>query len=775
MENTNSQQLPFFEKFRQKIAAMPLPQTEESLLLRILVQGLVIVGIIATDVAAQTQMSLWAIPLSILGATWSWYRRKYPNITIKFFLAIGMLGVLFFFLINLTQNLNDSRLTLAGLLVQLQVLHSFDLPRRKDLGYSMIIGLILLGVAGTVSQTLAFAPWLLLFLILAIPTLVLDYRSRLGLKSINLSLKSLFYSPSSVPNSQGSFWQYSPLSPSRLSVILGITLLLGLGIFLVMPRFPGYQLQTFPVSSPLDADSQKFEQKNRDIINPGYAQNGQKNNQNNGGEGSPSEGTGQFNSNYYYGFNTKINQNLRGEMKPKVVLRVRSQAPGFWRALSFDYYTGQGWEISGDKDLKTINRDLWSYKFFLPSTGTYMKTKEVIQSYTAVSELPNVIPTLYSPTSLYFPAKEIAQDPQNNLRSPVGLIEGLTYTVISEVPYRNRTVLNKSPYKYSQEIKDTYLQIPSEISEKVRKKTLELISTSEKPLNSTYEAALFLTQKVKQLYRIQPDLPFFDDQEDLVEAFLFKYEGGYQDHFSTVLTMMLRSIGIPARLTVGFGAGKFNPFTGFYIVKNTDAYALTEAYFPYFGWYGFDPIPGHDLIPPSVEEDQTFGVLKQFWNWVAGWLPSPITGFFNVIWTYVIGGFLSLLLLIWEFISGSLIGVFVGLLLGIGLAFLGWLGWGQLSKLGYHRQLAKLPPMARLYQEMLGVLKGKGYPKHPAQTPLEYVEVSRQQHPSEQAEIIAEISQAYVSWRYGENTQNLEYLQQQFQALVKSLKPKNSN
>lgn len=101
---------------------------------------------------------------------------------------------------------------------------------------------------------------------------------------------------------------------------------------------------------------------------------------------------------------------------------------------------------------------------------------------------------------------------------------------------------------------------------------------------------------------------------------------------------------------------------------------------------------------------------------------------------------------------------------------LGWLGWGQLATLGYRRRLAKLPPMARLYEQMLGVLKEKGYPKHPAQTPLEYVQVSRQHQSSEQADIIEEISQAYVSWRYGENPQNLDYLKQQFQALMRSLK-----
>lgn len=173
--------LPILSQLWQLLEARPLPQAENSILLRALVQGLVIVGIIATDIAAETQNSFWAVPLSIVGATWSWYHRRDRNIAVKFLLAIGMLLAMGAFFSNLLGQLNDTRLILAELLIQLQVLHSFDLPRRKDLGYSMVIGLILLGVAGTLSQTLAFAPLLLVFLAIALPVLVLDYQSRLGI------------------------------------------------------------------------------------------------------------------------------------------------------------------------------------------------------------------------------------------------------------------------------------------------------------------------------------------------------------------------------------------------------------------------------------------------------------------------------------------------------------------------------------------------------------------------------------------------------------------
>lgn len=750
--------LPGLNQVWQRLGTMPLPQTEDSIGLRVLVQGLVIVGIIATDIAAETQMSVWAVPLSILGATWSWYRRRHRNIAVKFFLAIGMLIAMGVFFNNLLASLNDTRLVLAELLIQVQVLHSFDLPRRKDLGYSMVIGLILLGVAGTLSQTLAFAPLLLIFLAIALPTLILDYQSRIGLSPKRKT-------------SRKKAKRSSPLSLRRLSIFLLVVIALGLGIFALMPRFPGYQLQTFPVSAPMDLDERSFEGNNRGVNNPGYVSEGE--GEGSGGEGtSPSRGAGEMDETFYYGFGTQINQNLRGALKPKVVLRVRSQAPGFWRVQAFDQYTGQGWELSREDQVLEVTRPPWSYRFQLyPTSFNLGRTKTVIQSYTAVSELPNIIPALSYPKRLYFPTREVAIDTEGSLRSPLGLLEGLTYTVISEVPVRDRTRLQQAPETYPDNIQKYYLDVPPDIADKVRGKTEQLLATSPKPLTSAYEKALYLAQALKQRYRI-PDnpfgLPYLQEDEDLVEAFLFKHEGGYPDHFSTALTIMLRSIGIPARLVVGFGTGQFNPFTGLYVVKNTDAFAMTEVYFPNYGWFAFDPIPGHEIVPQSVEDTATFSVLRQFWQWVAGWLPSPVSNFIGELWNLVVGSLLRLIVRLWVIFSSSWMGLFGGLIFAIAVGFVGWLGWVQWQTWRYRRWLGKLPPMERLYQQMLKVLKARGYIKHPAQTPLEYARVMRQQQSSESATVIDDISQAYVRWRYGKQTPNIDELRQRLRQWIKT-------
>ncbi|MFB6277680.1 MAG: transglutaminaseTgpA domain-containing protein, partial [Halothece sp.] len=751
MFSQRRQQFPSLKQIWEQFQHLPPPQTEESIPLRILVQLLVAVGIIATDLAAGTAFSFWTIPVSVIGAIWSWQRRHYRNIAVKFLIAIGMLIALAVFFRNLLGSLNDTRLVLAELLIQLQVLHSFDLPRRKDLGYSMVIGLILLGVAGTLSQTLAFAPLLIVFLIIGLPVLVLDYRSRLG-----LALSSL---PETKSASGQKFFSSSTFSIRRLTIFFLLILSLGLLIFALMPRLPSYQIQTFPVSGPENLENEGFDNKERQIQNSGYVQEGQGEGGGSGNVETPVEGPGEVDEQFYYGFSNQINQNLRGELKPKVVLRLRSQSNGWVKVLGFDQYTGQGWKIEKEKPTVDVKRPPWSYRFRLNTQPTQAETEEIVQTYTVVSDLPNLIPTIPQAEDIYFPTREIAVDPHGGIQSPVELVEGLTYTVVSEVPYRDRAQLRQAGTNYPDTITETYLQIPPEIEEKVRQQAQTLLAESPKPLNSTYEKVLYLAQAVKQNYRLRPNIPYLAEDEDLVTTFLFDWEGGYPDHFSTTLTIMLRSLDIPARLATGFDTGRFNPFTGLYLIRNTDAFALTEVYFPNYGWFQFDPIPGHDLIPPSIEQSQTFSVLRQFWNWIAGWLPSPVTSWFNYVWNVVIGGLVGFVTSLWRFFSQGWGGLLAGLMSLVVVSFLGWLSWQQLQRWRYQRWLSRLPAMERLYQQMLRVLAQQATAKDPAQTPFEYVKTVNQTLEQSQSEVVQEISEAYVSWRYGNYAANLEYLQ----------------
>ncbi len=764
----------FQRRIKPRSPASPEPP-EESIWLRALAQSLVIVGIVATDIAAETSLWMWAIPFSVMGAMWSWRQRHSRAIGTKFLLAIGMIAALIFFFVHsfARRETNDLRLVLVDLMVQIQVLHSFDLPRRKDLGYSMMIGLILLGVASTLSQTMAFGGMLLIFLAIALPVLMLDYRSRLGLRS-NLSLKTLFDRPEVLKQNAG-----------KLLGLFVITLAIGLTVFALMPRLPGYQLRSLPMSAPIDTPK-TFD--NQRVTNPGYSRSGnQETNRAGRRRGtSPTTGEGKVDDEFYSGFGDRINQNLRGTLRPKTVMRVRSQAEGFWRVQAFDRYTGQGWELSDNDKTKTLNRSGWAYQFYLPTSGTIERTKEVVQTYSILSELPNLIPALATPKELFFPTQQVAVDSQSGMRAPVPLSEGLTYTVISEVPYRDRMELQKAKSKVPEtnlksnpksnpsksdatNLQSPYLQVPEKSRALLKQEADRLLLTANSPITSDYEKVLYLTQAIKQRYSLQQDLPFFAANEDLATAFLTKYKGGYPDHFSTTLAVMLRSIGIPTRLTTGFLPGQFNSFTGMYEVKNTDAFALVEVYFDRYGWFTFDPIPGHPLIPPSVESDQTFTVLKQFWNWVAGWMPSPVMGVFQGLFN----GLGNLFGEIARLFAQGILGWLTLLLVGTSFGFVLWLLWQQMGQLKRRSQLKKLPEMERLYLQMTDWLRMQGVRDQPALTPFEYIHHAQKTLPLLRSipghQVLNSIGTHYVEWRYGAVETDTKTLERSFLRLQRSV------
>jgi transglutaminase-like putative cysteine protease len=79
----------------------------------------------------------------------------------------------------------------------------------------------------------------------------------------------------------------------------------------------------------------------------------------------------------------------------------------------------------------------------------------------------------------------------------------------------------------------------------------------------------------------------------LVE-FVTRTKAGYCQHFAGAMALMLRFLGIPARVAVGFTSGRFRD--GTWTVTDHDAHAWVEVWFPGHGWLSFDPTPGRGTL-----------------------------------------------------------------------------------------------------------------------------------------------------------------------------------
>ncbi|MCB0882090.1 MAG: transglutaminase domain-containing protein, partial [Thermoleophilia bacterium] len=109
--------------------------------------------------------------------------------------------------------------------------------------------------------------------------------------------------------------------------------------------------------------------------------------------------------------------------------------------------------------------------------------------------------------------------------------------------------------------------------------------------SSPYVAVNRIEAYLRQTYTYDEKPPPDRGQAPLA-AFLFTNKRGFCQHFAGSMALMLRTIGIPSRVVVGYAPGHFDVSSGTWQVVDRDAHAWVEAYLPDAGWVAFDPTPG---------------------------------------------------------------------------------------------------------------------------------------------------------------------------------------
>ena len=79
---------------------------------------------------------------------------------------------------------------------------------------------------------------------------------------------------------------------------------------------------------------------------------------------------------------------------------------------------------------------------------------------------------------------------------------------------------------------------------------------------------------------------------------------GYCQHYAGAMALMLRFLGIPARVAAGFTSGTYDPDQKEWVVTDHNAHTWVEVWFPKFGWLAFDPTPGRGQL------DATYSVFS---------------------------------------------------------------------------------------------------------------------------------------------------------------------
>lgn len=185
-----------------------------------------------------------------------------------------------------------------------------------------------------------------------------------------------------------------------------------------------------------------------------------------------------------------------------------------------------------------------------------------------------------------------------------GLDRGVRYDVLSEVPTR-AVDCSLAPAATLGEA-DTDSAIPDEVAELARLITAEATSPCERAelleqyLTSepfTFSREAFSGSALRNVRTLLD----FEGENDARTAPPFI---GTAEQFATTYALMVRAVGLPARVAVGFRAGER---TGDLLrVRPIDAHAWVEVGFQDLGWVPFDPTPqpGDQPPPPELPEEE---------------------------------------------------------------------------------------------------------------------------------------------------------------------------
>ena len=282
----------------------------------------------------------------------------------------------------------------------------------------------------------------------------------------------------------------------------------------------------------------------------------------------------------------------------KETLIIESTVPSYWRGQTFDTYTGQGWRstmrlLEGRKANQPITESV-----NLRSRLASRSNIEILESNSAVLFAPGDALRLNRPYQVQVSEQDVAIDDYASIRATRRVGQRLVYSVDSTLAAATTQQLRTAPTEYPAWAA-RYIELP-ELPPRVHEFAARLADTGETALDRARAAEFFMRR-----------FPFAQDTEplpldrDATDYFLFELRRGHATQIASTMAVLVRAMGIPARLAVGYAQGVYDPITQRFIVNPIDAHTWVEVYFPTYGWVLFEP---SGFRAPEVRGGATEGV-----------------------------------------------------------------------------------------------------------------------------------------------------------------------
>jgi|GEM_PF-3132554 len=300
------------------------------------------------------------------------------------------------------------------------------------------------------------------------------------------------------------------------------------------------------------------------------------------------------------GFNTSLILHGSFHLATIPVLEIASSLPEYWRAITYDQYTGHGWRSSEPIQSRSLPAGTPIQQDpALKSRALQTQKITVLQprgNYLVGAELPIQFDR---PATLEMYTSDTADsvDVVSALSKDI-LLPGTQYIVTSNVSTATVDDLRRAGRTYPSDVRQRYLALPR-IPWRVRRLAFRL--TTRK--SNVYDKAAAIESYLKTLtYAL--DVPVPPANRDGVDYFLFVTKAGYCDYFASAMAVLLRTVGIPSRVVAGYATGQAQG-DATYLVQDANAHSWTEVYFPDYGWIPFDATAGWPTFPRGVSVPRT--------------------------------------------------------------------------------------------------------------------------------------------------------------------------
>jgi transglutaminase-like putative cysteine protease len=257
----------------------------------------------------------------------------------------------------------------------------------------------------------------------------------------------------------------------------------------------------------------------------------------------------------------------------------------YWRGAIYARYTGQQWKAIEQERLSLIpNRQP-------PGMANYhlrQTVEQTVTNYISNRQLLVAAPELVMIDRIadaFIDTPTGTELEYSRLFSPVPLAAGEQYVVTSLTSDADATSLRESGSDYPDWIQERYLQLPRQFPDRVRN-LAEVITAEE---DNNYDRTIALERYLRDtlIYDLNP--PPAPQEQDFVDFLLFESHRASCNGYASAMVVMARSLGIPARLAVGYAQGEYDVERDTYRVRAKDAHAWPELFFPQYGWIAFEP------------------------------------------------------------------------------------------------------------------------------------------------------------------------------------------